>query len=196
MFDAVPCILVSTCHEGKKDRTCVFFSQHLRSAGDLILWGCSITLERIHIGQIWTPRTNNQRDHGSSISSSRLQALDQLLHLPDLNVLLSLAGGLRVTHVGGSSASRSCALSASPSTKWMTLQVTVSRNMFSQCCGDVVGGLWAASRLYLRSENLVERRRPLVVFSRFCPHLRSLGSSRREGWLYSHITTNLKWIRY
>ena len=44
--------------------------------------------------------TNDERNHRGSISSSSLQALDELLHLPDLDVLLGLVG-LGVTHVGG-----------------------------------------------------------------------------------------------
>ena len=44
--------------------------------------------------------TNNEGDHGSSISSSGFQALDELFHLPDFDILLGLVG-LRVTHFGG-----------------------------------------------------------------------------------------------
>lgn len=33
--------------------------------------------------------TDNQRDHGRSISSGRLKTLDELLDLPDLDILLS-----------------------------------------------------------------------------------------------------------
>jgi hypothetical protein len=41
--------------------------------------------------------TNNQGNHGGSISPGSLQALDQLLDLPDFDVLLRLVG-LGVTH--------------------------------------------------------------------------------------------------
>lgn len=44
--------------------------------------------------------TNNEGDHGSSISSSGFQALDELFHLPDFDILFGLVG-LRVTHFGG-----------------------------------------------------------------------------------------------
>jgi hypothetical protein len=44
--------------------------------------------------------TNDKGDHGGSISSGGFQAFDQLLYLPDLDVLFSLVG-LGVTHVGG-----------------------------------------------------------------------------------------------
>lgn len=36
--------------------------------------------------------TDDKRDHGCSISSSLLKPLDELLHLPYLNVLLRLVG--------------------------------------------------------------------------------------------------------
>jgi hypothetical protein len=44
-----------------------------------------------------TVLTNDQRNHGGSIASSRFQAFDQFLHLPDLDILLCLVG-LGVTH--------------------------------------------------------------------------------------------------
>jgi hypothetical protein len=44
--------------------------------------------------------TNNEGNHGGSISSGRFQALDELFHLPNLNVLLSLVC-LGVTHDEG-----------------------------------------------------------------------------------------------
>lgn len=44
--------------------------------------------------------TNNEGNHGCPISSSGFQAFDQLLHLPDLNVLLGFIC-LGVTHFGG-----------------------------------------------------------------------------------------------
>ena len=49
--------------------------------------------------------TNDERNHGRSISAGGLEALDQLLDLPDLNVLLGLVVLLLVAHVerGGAS---------------------------------------------------------------------------------------------
>ncbi len=44
--------------------------------------------------------TNDEGNHGGSISSGGFQAFDQLLHLPDFNVFLGLVC-LGVTHVGG-----------------------------------------------------------------------------------------------
>jgi hypothetical protein len=44
-------------------------------------------------------RTNDERNHGGSISSGRFESLDQFLDLPDLDVLLGLVR-LRVTHDG------------------------------------------------------------------------------------------------
>jgi hypothetical protein len=41
--------------------------------------------------------TDNERNHGGSISPGSLKTFDQLLHLPDLDVLLRLVG-LGVTH--------------------------------------------------------------------------------------------------
>lgn len=43
--------------------------------------------------------TNNEGNHGRSISAGGFQALDQLLHLPDLNVLLRFVR-LRRAHLG------------------------------------------------------------------------------------------------
>ena len=43
--------------------------------------------------------TNNEGNHGCSIAASSLQALDQLLDLPDLDVLLGLVR-LGVAHFG------------------------------------------------------------------------------------------------
>jgi hypothetical protein len=37
-------------------------------------------------------RTDDERNHGGSISTSGFKTLDQLLDLPDLNVLFSLIG--------------------------------------------------------------------------------------------------------
>lgn len=45
-------------------------------------------------------RTDDERNHGRSISSSGFEALDQLLHLPYLNVLLGVVG-LDRAHIGG-----------------------------------------------------------------------------------------------
>jgi hypothetical protein len=42
--------------------------------------------------------TDDERDHGGSISSGSFQALDQLLHFPDLDILLGLVG-LGVAHL-------------------------------------------------------------------------------------------------
>ena len=47
-----------------------------------------------------TVPTDDEGDHGGSISPCGFQALDELFHLPDLNVLLGLVG-LGVTHFGG-----------------------------------------------------------------------------------------------
>lgn len=41
-------------------------------------------------------RTNDKGNHGRSITTSRLQTLDQFLHLPDLDVLLGLR--IRIAH--------------------------------------------------------------------------------------------------
>ena len=51
----------------------------------------------------WVGLTNNEGNHGCSIATSGFQALDQFLHLPDLDILLGLVG-LGVTHDGGFSA--------------------------------------------------------------------------------------------
>ena len=59
-------------------RGAVLVGQHLGDAGDLVA------------------RRDDQRDHGRAIAAGLLQALDQLLHLPDLHVLVRrrvLAGG-------------------------------------------------------------------------------------------------------
>ena len=48
-------------------------------------------------------RTNDERNHGGSISASRFQTLDQLLHLPDFDVLLRIVRLLLLllgAHVG------------------------------------------------------------------------------------------------
>ena len=44
-------------------------------------------------------RTNNERNHGSSISTSGFKTLDQLLDLPDLDILLSFVRR-RGAHLG------------------------------------------------------------------------------------------------
>lgn len=44
-------------------------------------------------------RTDNQRNHGCPVSAGGLEALDQLLHLPYLDVLLRIVR-LRRTHDG------------------------------------------------------------------------------------------------
>jgi hypothetical protein len=46
-------------------------------------------------------RTDDERNHGSSVTTGLCQALDELLDLPHLNVLLGLVGLLLFTHVGG-----------------------------------------------------------------------------------------------
>ena len=51
-------------------RGAVLVGQHLGDAGDLVA------------------RRDDQRDHGRAIAAGLLQALDQLLHLPDLHVLV------------------------------------------------------------------------------------------------------------
>lgn len=43
--------------------------------------------------------TNDEGNHGGSIATRGFQALDQLLHLPNFNVLLGLVG-LGVAHDG------------------------------------------------------------------------------------------------
>lgn len=46
-------------------------------------------------------RTDDERNHGSSISAGRFKTLDQLLDLPDFDVLLGFTGLLLFgTHVG------------------------------------------------------------------------------------------------
>jgi hypothetical protein len=77
----------------------VFFGQHLCRSGDLILWRCRFRV-RTHSWRIAKVLTNDERYHGGSISSCCFEALDQLLHLPDLDVLLGLIR-LGVTHLGG-----------------------------------------------------------------------------------------------
>ena len=42
-------------------------------------------------------RTNDERNHGGSIPSCSLKTLNQLLHFPNLNILLGLVG-LRGAH--------------------------------------------------------------------------------------------------
>jgi len=59
-----------------------FFGQHTRDTRDLILG------------------RDDERDHGGAVSARLFEALDQLLHLPHLDVLLGLVG-LWVTHDGG-----------------------------------------------------------------------------------------------
>jgi hypothetical protein len=46
-------------------------------------------------------RTDDERNHGSSVTTGLCQALDELLDLPHFNVLLGLVGLLLFTHVGG-----------------------------------------------------------------------------------------------
>ena len=43
-------------------------------------------------------RGDDQRDHAGAVPPGRLQRLDQLLHLPDLHILVSQLWG--VTHCG------------------------------------------------------------------------------------------------
>jgi hypothetical protein len=52
-----------------------------------------------------TELTDDQRDHRRAIATSQFQAFDQLLYLPDLNILLRFTG-LRGTHVGRGGATR------------------------------------------------------------------------------------------
>ena len=56
----------------------------------------NIALVRLQTNNIST-LTDNQGNHRGSISSSGFQALDQFLHLPNLDVLLRLVG-LSITH--------------------------------------------------------------------------------------------------
>jgi hypothetical protein len=46
-------------------------------------------------------RTDDERNHGGSVTTGLCQALDELLDLPHFNVLLGLVGLLLFTHVGG-----------------------------------------------------------------------------------------------
>lgn len=55
---------------------------------------------QLHIQVRAALRTNDERNHGRSIAPGGFQSLDELLDLPDFDVLLSLIG-LRVTHFGG-----------------------------------------------------------------------------------------------
>lgn len=46
-------------------------------------------------------RTDDEGNHGSSVTTGLCQALDELLDLPHFNVLLGLVGLLLFTHFGG-----------------------------------------------------------------------------------------------
>jgi len=46
-------------------------------------------------------RTDDERNHGGSISTSGFKTLDELLDLPYFDVLLGLVRLLLFTHVGG-----------------------------------------------------------------------------------------------
>jgi hypothetical protein len=76
-------------HEVRK--THEFFSQHLCSARNLILGRCTWLVGGALSG-VQVSRTDNERNHGGSISTGGFETLDQLLDLPDLNVLLRLIG--------------------------------------------------------------------------------------------------------
>lgn len=66
----------------------VFFSQHLRGARDLVLWSCHIVRlpDNVTSGLL----TNNEGNHGCSISAGGFKTLNKLLDLPHLNVRIVL----------------------------------------------------------------------------------------------------------
>lgn len=71
-----------------KNSTYVFFSQHLGDLGDLGLGSWAIKLIFWHYTWLILPMrlTDNQRNHGGSISPGGLKALDELLDLPYLDL--------------------------------------------------------------------------------------------------------------
>lgn len=68
----------------------VFFSQHLSDTRHLILGSCVIVSNsrssECESGLQRAKRTDDERNHRGSISSGGLEALDQLLDLPDLDL--------------------------------------------------------------------------------------------------------------
>jgi hypothetical protein len=63
-------------------------------------WELENGCQQLHKTPIWAEHTNDEGNHRGSISSRCLEALDQLLDLPDFDVLLGLVG-LGVTHIDG-----------------------------------------------------------------------------------------------
>jgi hypothetical protein len=69
------------------------FSQHLRSARDLVLGRCASSAESpCALCRQGRARTDNERDHAGAVTAGGFEALDQLLDLPYLNVLLGVVG--------------------------------------------------------------------------------------------------------
>lgn len=61
---------------------------------------------RLLLGACRYERTDDERNHGSSVTTGLFQALDELLDLPYFDVLLGLVRLLLFTHVGGASVVR------------------------------------------------------------------------------------------
>ncbi len=90
MLEAVPW-KISVPSGAEYQETHEFFSQHLGGAGNLILGRCTWSVCGSFTGMQGS-HTDDEGNHGCAISASGFEALDQLLNLPDLNVLLSLIG--------------------------------------------------------------------------------------------------------
>lgn len=79
----------------------VFFSQHLRGAGNLIFgsWMLLVLTFLAEPARRSGKHTNDQRNHGGSVSSGGFEPLNELLNLPYFNILFRLVG-LRCAHGG------------------------------------------------------------------------------------------------
>jgi hypothetical protein len=99
MFEAVPYRDISNVSQDRRDQSIHILQPTSSQPGKLDPLGLQ-TLVSTAVCTHVAVLTNDEGDHGGSISSSGFQALDELFHLPDLDVLLGLVG-LGVTHFGG-----------------------------------------------------------------------------------------------
>ena len=74
-----------------------YSSANILAARETWSFGAADAVRHLPAQKMAMGLTNDQRNHGGSISSSRFQAFDQFLHLPDLDILLRLVG-LGVAH--------------------------------------------------------------------------------------------------
>jgi hypothetical protein len=96
MFEAVPFKDISNVSQDSRDQSLHILQPTSSQPGKLDPLGLQALVSTTscrHAALL----TNDEGDHGGSISSSSFQALDELFHLPDLDILLGLVG-LGVTH--------------------------------------------------------------------------------------------------